>query len=60
MFFRSHEANVSDAKFYNEAYQETKSTIKLSKDELNALIDSAFIQKFYSDHIETLSRRWLE
>ena len=54
------DANVSDTKFYNEAYQETKSTIKLSKAELNALIDSTFIQKFYSDHIETLSKRWLE
>ena len=54
------DSNVSDAKFYNEAYKQIKRSISLSGDELNKLLETHFIQKFYADKLDAIRERWIK
>ncbi len=50
--------NESSDKFYHESYLEIRKDICLSEPEINKLIESKFIQKFYPDHISTIIEKW--
>lgn len=50
--------NVSDNKFYKKDYEEIKCQIALPEEELEKIIRTKFIQKFYPDFIPTIKERW--
>lgn len=50
--------NMSDNKFYKKDYKEVQSQIALSEKDLEKIVSSKFIQKFYPDFIPTIKERW--
>ena len=51
-------ANLGEEKFYDEAYKQAKSSVRFSPEELDEVLNSHFINKFYSDMVGTIRKKW--
>ncbi|GAA4826801.1 putative capsular polysaccharide synthesis family protein [Algivirga pacifica] len=51
-------ANEASDKFYNTSYIEIKKEISLDEEQLEKVVNSSFIQKFYPDFISNIRRKW--
>jgi len=50
--------NISDDKFYNDSYRSMTKKCEISDKQLNGIINSKFVHKFYHDKITKIKDRW--
>ena len=51
-------SNVSEDKFYKQDYKEIKNKINFSNSDLERVLKSRFINKFYPDYKEIIKQKW--
>jgi hypothetical protein len=54
------DSNIGDDKFYNDAYKEIRTRINFSKSEIDYLLKTNFMQKFYKDQKDAIRKRWVK
>lgn len=52
------DSNISEDKFYNGAYRNYKNSLYVSNEDLEILLNSTFMRKFYPDFKETIKKQW--
>ena len=53
-------SNLSDQKFYSEGYKEIEKKMKLSKNDINVILEYPFVSKFYRNESTRILSKWLE
>ena len=51
--------NDAEDKFYSEDYSNLKSRLSIEELDLNKIINSSFVVKFYRDYIPSIKQKWL-
>lgn len=54
------EANIGDQKFYSEDYKKIRRDIRLDEKQVEQIIQTPFIQKFYPDYISSIKKDWIK
>ena len=52
--------NLAENKFYIDEYKELKNYLSIKEFELNKIINSSFIMKFYKDFVPLIKQKWLK